>query len=59
MTLVESGDIVDVEIADRVVPARVLATDVEARYGRGPEALHRVEVPGSGTWTVTDDEVLA
>ena len=53
------GEIVDVEIAGRTVAARVLATDLEAKYGRGTEVVHRVLVPNAGTFRVPENDILA
>ena len=53
------GEIVDVEIAGRTVAARVLATDLEAKYGRGPKFVHRVLVPNAGTFRAPESDILA
>jgi len=55
----EKNDIVEVEIAGRQVPARILATDVEAQFGPGPKTLYRVLVPNAGTFRVPESDILA
>jgi hypothetical protein len=52
--------IVTAEIAGQEVAGQVVDTaGTEATYGRGPEDVLVVEVPGAGTWRVPESDITA